>query len=155
MEEYFNIINRRNSLPINIETYLIHSRLAEQLFHICMDKRQFDVADSIIEETMLFLPPDFHPLFTISGDKTAIHFTKSLLKYNRNRKYLSEALTRCPGDVYIEIDPFEFGTQLICHKNGNSKPLFITLDRNSEDDKEWYEYCRIKASYRKIKVRSN
>lgn len=154
MEEYLNIINTRNSLPVNTETYVTHSKLAERLFYIYMDNNHYDDADKIIEETMLMLPPHFHPLFIVSEDKTAISFNKNLFGYSRNQKYLSEALTYCPGDVYLEV-PFGFATQLICYKKGDIKPLFVTLDRGSEDDREWYEYYEIKKSYRKIKIHFN
>jgi len=148
------LFDKRCALPIEEQYYYEHRIIARELFNLYNKVFQFKAADNIIDKTMECLPKSHHPLFTINETQKEISFTENILSISHNKKYIIQALNYFPtNNIYIKIDPFEFGTELVCYKDKQGNVDSIILDHNADDDEELrnrYKIKDIRSKYQKI-----
>ena len=147
------LLSIRGTLPVIPENYSEHLRVARELFKLYNKLRLNEAADSVIKETVKFIP-GLHPLYTVNLNEFSVVVMKKVYQNDYYKKYLLDILKHFPCGSYFRIAPYNFGTELICYKKDGER-LSIELDNDASDDEERMQYCiasEIRGNYRKIKI---
>lgn len=151
-------------------THLVHVEIAIRLWKMydafSYDRSMREARDEIMDQTMQLLPKDVkHPLYsitqTVTEGRLEIHVSRDF-NYGHccMERYLEQALTHCPGDVYCRVDGWGFGTDLLCYKW--ESPFLVgsqEIDNNCHDYEEHPDDVRVRyrvlgdPNMRKLKVR--